>query len=364
MDRELALRLIHPIQEGDEVCLGHTLVSVEVHLDASRPKKDAIHLVFSPDLSLIFTCRTDGQCAFQTAHFNIAIRQPDPTLSQANRRVIGVIKERLAANDTEPPRDWVDLASLPNHSSPSQADLWLIPGHIGNALDLSIRSLRVLQLVDLVFVEDGAQSSMEGIYEQFGLGQSPEVFALSHQVDDWNDVSEIVGQLERGHRAGKVMALFGVHEGIPGVCDPGWRVMRAVSHLGSTLKVRSLSAGSALSTSLMYTDLCGVPFIFLGLLKPTTGHSAFIRMLSRVTPASRSPSLMCFTNGVALQAVWADLVQMVQNIEGRLSLYKNLTRPNEQTARFMLSTLSTHDADGLVPSDKIVMRIDFEWAYL
>jgi 16S rRNA C1402 (ribose-2'-O) methylase RsmI len=354
MDRDLALRLIQPLQEGDEVCPGHTLVSVGVHLDASRPKKDAIHYVFSGNLSLILTRRNNGQCAFQTTHFNMSIRQPDEVLSQPNRQVVGVVKQRLVENDLEAPRDWLDLTSMPAEGSPKDADLWLIPGHIGNPLDLSIRALRVLQSADLLFVEEGSEHAVQVIYEQFELGPLPEVVFYP---DGPHEIHMITERLEQGRSSGKVMALFGVDEGIPGICDPGWKVMRAASHLDVPLKIRSLSAGSALSTSLMFMDSPDVPVAFLGLLKAPIQDTDFIKMLNKVK-WNHSQSLIAFTNGKDLHSVWSGLVMMIKDFRGRLMLHKNLTLSGEEIKQFMLSQLPPEPPDDLDPDDKIVLRMD------
>jgi len=358
MDKGLALRLIQPLQEGDEVCPGHTLVSVDVHLDGSRPRKDAIHYVFSGNLSLILTRRNNGQCAFQTPHFNMSIRQPDDVLSQANRQVVGVVKKRLVENDLQPPRDWLDLTRLPAGGSPNDADLWLIPGHIGNPLDLSIRALRVLQEADVLFVEDGSEHAVAVIYEQFELGPIPE---LVFYPEGPHEIHTVIDRLEKGRSAGKVMAVFGVDEGIPGICDPGWLVIRAASHLVVPLKIRSLSAGSALSTSLMYIDSPDVPVIFLGLLNAPAHTAQIIKMLRQVKRGSKSPSLIAFTNGQDLTDVWSDMVAVAKDIRGRLFLYKNLTLPGEQVQDFVLSDLSMEAPQDLDASDKIVLRIDVLW---
>ena len=50
--------------------------------------------------------------------------------------------------------------------------LWLLPGHLGNPLDLSLRALRVLGTAHRVFVEPGSERVMDALAERYGPGPS------------------------------------------------------------------------------------------------------------------------------------------------------------------------------------------------
>ena len=99
-----------------------------------------------------------------------------------------------------------------------------------------------------MYIEEGGMGSLERIYDDFCLGPIPEVVNISTE----RGVME--GSLEAAHAEGKTMALFGNDEHVPGLCDPGWRVLQAEQNIEPNLVIKSISAGSALATALMFLD--------------------------------------------------------------------------------------------------------------
>ncbi len=354
MDIETALRLIDPLTEGGDVVPGWPLRSIEIHQDRLDHQKDQIHLVFSSQLTLTISYRTQQQAALKTKHFSLGIRNADPVLSAAGREIVSVISARLEANDTKPPQHWVDALVHTDKSVSVDTDLWLIPGHIGNPLDLSIRSLRVLKTVDLMFIESGSQDSVAQIYARFSLGSPPEMIEISPAID------LMQAHLDAGRESKKTMALFGANEGVPGLCDPGWRLLQACNQITPPLRVRAISAGSALTTALMYAAQIPRPFVFMGLFQNQDGSSALLRALYRIMPWTTPPTMICFAKGEDLLKRWSELLRAAHGLQGRMTLMTNLSFPSERTAALRLSPPPDPGQALIDPSDKVVLRIDFE----
>ena len=203
-----------------------------------------------------------------------------------------------------------------------------------------------MQSID-IFVEEEAEASIVRVYELFELGETPQLIDLP------DDLELILSHLEEAQRAGKTVGLFGADEGVPVLCDPGWRLLMAAQQLDTPMRVRSISAGSALSTALMYADVGEVPFTFLGLCQPAKGHCAFIRALGRVTPFAPSPALISFTNGADLVAVWSDLVEVANLVRVDVLLdepHATMNNPPMPTWRLPIKFSRS--------GDKIVLRVD------
>lgn len=353
MDEALALRLIHPIRVGEAVWDGWSLVAIDLRPHEADFRRDAIHLVFSQGFSLAITHRSDAAAAFRTRHFNVVVCHSEVVLSDAQKGILDLLRERIETNDTQPPRDWRALigeGGVPE----GPARFWVIPGHIGNPLDMSIRSLRVLQTIELMFIEEGAIDDVRRVFERFSLGPLPRIVQVRE------DEADIERQLRTGIAGGLTMALFGAGEGAPGICDPGWMVLAALRRVGPDIQVRSTSGGSALTTAMMHLVQPNSTFIFLGLFKWDSGHVTLLDALRYIGPLSRELPLVCFATGGELQREWSRLCRACTGLNGRLSLFRNLTRPDEAVAHFALSELTAADPSFMKPDDKVVVRFELK----
>jgi 16S rRNA C1402 (ribose-2'-O) methylase RsmI len=366
MNKNLVFRLIQPLREGSVFPSGVTLEAIEVHQDGRDHRKDKAHLCFSSGLVIIIANRVSGASAFQTTNFRMSIEHTEAVLSASDKEVMLAVKARIQENDTETPAHLVQQLIAPVEQHPDPADIWLIPGAIGNPLDLTIRTLRVLKTVDLIAIEAGSEAGVEHIFELFKLGPVPPMCAIGQEDDE----ASLVQYLQTARTNGQSVALFGVDEGLPTICDPGWKVMAAASHLQPPPRIKSISCGSALSTALMYSDQNRSEYLFLGLFLNMHGTSAFLNKLYRLVPApwSGHKTMLCFADGKQLQTHWNRLISSTRFMRGRLSLLCNLSRHNEYMRQFSLSALPGTLPDFLAPDDKIVVRVewnahlfDFDW---
>ena len=354
MDKQLVLDLIQPLTEGAIVCGDCTLDSITLKPDRIDHKKDAVHLGFSTGIALKITMGTEGNAAFKTAHFSVSIDQDGNVMSKNDREVVKAVQARMVDNDTTPPKHWVNRITESEATGEGDADLWLIPGHIGNPLDLSIRSLRVLRDVDVVFVEDGSTTAVERIYEQFELGRTPRIVEIKA------DHEGIATAISQSRKNGEMMALFGAAEGVPGLCDPGWIVLAAALTIEPKVAIKSISGGSALTTALMYTRTPEDAFQFMGLFENEDGRSSMLDELNRTVGRSRKVSLIGFANGAMLQAKWRQMRWATRHLTGSLSFIANASRPNEYSLAFQFGNLPQDVPDPIQPDDKVVVRADFK----
>jgi 16S rRNA (cytidine1402-2'-O)-methyltransferase len=133
---------------------------------------------------------------------------------------------------------------------------------IGNLDDVTLRVLAELREADVVLAEDTRHT--RGLLQRHGI----EARLLSyHEHNEATRVAELVPRLEAGER----MALV-TDAGLPGVSDPGARLVRAA--LAAGVPVTVLPGPSAVETALVASGLVGERYAFVGFLPRRPGERA------------------------------------------------------------------------------------------
>jgi 16S rRNA (cytidine1402-2'-O)-methyltransferase len=125
---------------------------------------------------------------------------------------------------------------------------------IGNLDDVTLRVLAELAAADAVLCEDTRHT--RGLLRRHGI----EARLLSyHEHNEAQRTAELLPRLEAGERLALVSDA-----GLPGVSDPGGRLVRAA--LGAGLEVTVLPGPSAVETALVVSGLVAEQYRFLGFL--------------------------------------------------------------------------------------------------
>jgi 16S rRNA (cytidine1402-2'-O)-methyltransferase len=125
---------------------------------------------------------------------------------------------------------------------------------IGNLEDVTLRVLAELAAADLVLCEDTRHT--RGLLSRHGI----EARLLSyHQHNEAKRTAELLPRLEAGERIALVSDA-----GLPGVSDPGGRLVRAALDAGVDVTV--LPGPSAAETALVASGLVAEQYRFLGFL--------------------------------------------------------------------------------------------------
>ncbi len=137
--------------------------------------------------------------------------------------------------------------------------LILVPTPVGNREDLSPRALRVLAEADLVAAEDTRHTGQ--LLAGFGL--KPRYLAF-HEHNEEKQLPRLLAALAAGQRVALVSDA-----GTPGLCDPGFRAVRAALAAGHT--VEALPGPTALIPALVASGLPCERFVFEGYLPRKPG---------------------------------------------------------------------------------------------
>ncbi|MFA5801363.1 MAG: 16S rRNA (cytidine(1402)-2'-O)-methyltransferase [Thermoleophilia bacterium] len=138
--------------------------------------------------------------------------------------------------------------------------LYVCPTPIGNLGDITLRVLDALRQADLIAAEDTRRTRK--LLSHFDISK-PLVSFFEH-----NEIRRLPDLLNKMN-AGKTIALVS-DAGMPGICDPGYRFVKAA--LDEGLQVVVLPGPSAVETALVSSGFPSDSFVFLGYLPRKKGE--------------------------------------------------------------------------------------------
>lgn len=138
--------------------------------------------------------------------------------------------------------------------------LYVVGTPIGNLEDITFRAVRILKEVDLVACEDTRQTRK--LLDHYGIGARTVSY---HEHNEAARAAELVDRLEQGTRVALVSDA-----GMPGVSDPGYRVIKAAIDRG--IPVIPIPGPSAFVAALAASGLPTDAVQFHGFLPTKAGR--------------------------------------------------------------------------------------------
>ncbi len=193
--------------------------------------------------------------------------------------------------------------------------LHVCPTPIGNLGDITLRVIETLKQVDLVAAEDPRRTRT--LLSRFNISK-PLVSFFEH-----NEERRIPG-LVRRLQAGEEIALVS-DAGMPGICDPGYRLVRAA--LAAGIGVEVLPGPSAIETALVASGCATYSFLFLGYLPRKHGERE--RALAEI--ASQERTCVAFESPRRLRETLETAVEVLG--EREIVICRELTKRFEEISR-------------------------------
>jgi 16S rRNA (cytidine1402-2'-O)-methyltransferase len=215
------------------------------------------------------------------------------------------------------------LASGINHLVP----LAVCATPIGNLDDITLRVLAELRTADVVLAEDTRHT--RGLLERHGITAR---LLSYHEHIEAARVAEVVPRLEAGERIALV-----TDAGLPGISDPGARLVRAALAAGVELTV--LPGASAVETALVASGLVGARYTFIGFLPRKAGE---LDALWRETAGWAWP-VVAFESPKRLPASLRSLAAVEPGRPG--AVCRELTKRFEEVVRGSAAELAVHFAE-------------------
>lgn len=149
--------------------------------------------------------------------------------------------------------------------------LYIVPTPIGNLKDITLRSIEVLQQVEVILCEDTRTSGK--LLSHYGI-QKPTM--SYHMHNEHKVVDRLVDQL----LAGKSMALI-TDAGTPGISDPAFLLVRACAK--AAIRVETLPGATAFVPALVNSGIPCNRFCFEGFLPLKKGRQTLMKQLAEET---------------------------------------------------------------------------------
>lgn len=197
---------------------------------------------------------------------------------------------------------------------------------IGNLEDASPRVKRVLAEADAVLCEDTRVTGR--LLSAFGIQ------ARLERCDENVMAEKIAGVLDRLERGEHV--AFVSDAGMPGVSDPGQRLVDAALNAG--LRVEVVPGPSAVTCALVASGLASEHFFFEGFLPRRQGAR-----LARLTELAAIPgTLVIYESPHRVAATLADIAEVMAG--RRVALVRELTKLHEEVVRGAAADLAAEVA--------------------
>ncbi len=208
--------------------------------------------------------------------------------------------------------------------TPKQGRLYLVATPIGNLEDITLRALRVLGEVDALACEDTRFTRR--IFERHAIA-SPKTLFSYHEHNEAFAGRRILGLIE----AGATVAVC-TDGGLPGVSDPGYRIVRDCIERGFPVEV--LPGASAVTTALIASGLSTSSFTFKGFAPRKSGARQRFFEVEKEAPHT----LVVFESPYRVGKVLADAFAALGDRQAAVCI--ELTKKFEEIHRGFLSELA------------------------
>jgi 16S rRNA (cytidine1402-2'-O)-methyltransferase len=202
--------------------------------------------------------------------------------------------------------------------------LYLVPTPLGNLKDITLRSLEVLNLVDLILCEDTRTSSK--LLQHYNI-QKP--LTPYHQHNEHKIVSHLVDQLE----AGKTMALI-TDAGTPGISDPAFLLVREC--IKRNIRLECLPGAAAFVPALVNSGLPTNRFVFEGFIPIKKGRQTLLKQL-----ATEERTMIFYESPMRLVKTLEDMAQYFGE-DRSCSVARELTKLFEENKRGSLKEVAEY----------------------
>lgn len=229
--------------------------------------------------------------------------------------------------------------------SPLTPGLYVVATPIGNLEDITLRALRVLREANLIACEDTRHT--QKLLNHFEIKTPTQSY---HEHNEAARAKELVERIAAGGRIALVSDA-----GMPGISDPGERVIRAAVDRG--LNVVAIPGPSALVSALVASGLPTNSFRFLGFLPARSGERR-----SRLEAVRQERNTLVFYEAPhRIVEMLADL-QIVFGSRRRLVIARELTKVHEEFLRGTVTEISAELAKRGVVKGEITVIVAGESA--
>lgn len=215
--------------------------------------------------------------------------------------------------------------------------LYLVPTPLGNLKDITLRTLEVLQQVDVILCEDTRTSSKLLRHYNIHKPLSP-----YHQHNEHKIVAHLTEQLA----AGKTIALI-TDAGTPGISDPAFLLVREC--IRNNIKVECLPGATAFVPALVNSGLPVNRFVFEGFLPLKKGRQTLLKQL-----AEEERTMAFYESPMRLLKTLQEFIQYF-GAERQCSVSRELTKMFEENYRGTLQQVHDYFSSKTIKGEIVIV---------
>lgn len=202
--------------------------------------------------------------------------------------------------------------------------LYLIPTPIGNLEDMTLRSIRVLKEVDVIFAEDTRTSGQ--LLKHLDI--SKPLFA-HHAHNEHVGVAGVIKLLKEG----KVVGLIS-DAGTPGISDPGFLLVKTCIEQG--IDVETLPGATALIPALVNSGFPLDRFVFEGFLPHKKGRQTRWKAI-----AEEERTTVLYESPHRLHKALEQIIEFI-GLDRPIMVARELSKMHEQMVRGSATEVLTY----------------------
>ena len=215
--------------------------------------------------------------------------------------------------------------------------LYLIPTPVGNLKDITLRSLEVLQMADVILCEDTRTSSKLLSHYNISKPVSP-----YHQHNEHKISQHLVEQM----LAGKIFALI-TDAGTPGISDPAFLLVRECIKVA--IKVECLPGATAFVPALVNSGIPTNRFVFEGFLPLKKGRQSLLKQL-----VEEERTMIFYESPVRLVKTLEEFITYF-GAERICSVSRELTKLFEENKRGTLTEVTAYFSAKTVKGEIVIV---------
>lgn len=215
--------------------------------------------------------------------------------------------------------------------------LYLVPTPIGNLDDITLRAIKVLQMVDIVLAEDTRTTQV--LLKHLGLEKR---LWSHHKFNEHAAVESVVETI----LGGETVALVS-DAGTPGISDPGFLLVRTC--LEHSVEVETLPGPTAFVPALINSGFSCDRFCFEGFLPQKKGRSKRLQQL-----LEESRTMIFYESPYRLVKTLTQFAELF-GADREAAVSRELTKKFEENVRGTLQELIDHFSAGEVKGEIVIV---------
>jgi 16S rRNA (cytidine1402-2'-O)-methyltransferase len=217
------------------------------------------------------------------------------------------------------------------------ADFFLVPTPIGNLEDITLRALRILKEVDVIYAEDTRNTL--NLLKFYDINN---VLKSYHSYNEHKIQQFIINSLKEGSK----MALV-TDAGTPGISDPGYLIVKAC--LMNDIEIECLPGPTAFVPALVKSGLPTDRFTFEGFLPHKKGRKKRLETL-----IGETRTMVFYESPYRILKTLNDFISYFGPSRDA-SVSRELSKKFEETVSGTLESIKCHFEEGKIKGEFVII---------